>query len=102
AAGMADVIAREKDLAAREKLEGAVEEVLTSLSSFAERLREARESPDLAESQVLIEIAEGQSALGAFLDRIALDEREREKERQRKDDKDKKTGKVTLMSLHAS
>jgi superfamily I DNA/RNA helicase len=104
AAGMADAIAREKDLVIQEKVRDAVEEVMTSLSAFAERLREARESPDLAESQILIEIAEGQDSLGAFLDRIALDEREKEKEKQRddKDDRGKKTGKVTLMSLHAS
>ncbi len=107
AAGMADVISRELDLPAQEKIQGALEEVMTSLSAFADRLREARETPDLDESQLLIEIAEGQDALGAFLDRIQLDEREKEKQKEKDkqkdgDDKAKKTGKVTLMTLHAS
>ncbi|MFZ9889922.1 MAG: 3'-5' exonuclease, partial [Myxococcota bacterium] len=106
AAGYSEVIARETDLAVQEKMRDSLEEVMTSLSAFADRLREARESPDLSESQVLLEIAEGQSPLAAFLDRIALDEKEREKERekdkQKDDEKGKKTGRVTLMSLHAS
>jgi superfamily I DNA/RNA helicase len=101
-AGIRDVIGREKDLAAREKIQDSFEEVITSLSAFADRLRDARESPDLPESQVLNEIAEGQDALGAFLDRVALDEKEREKDRQKDEDKADSRGRVTLMSLHAS
>ena len=107
-AGLDDLLAKEKDLKTRERIQDAFEELFTALSSFSERVRDAEESPDLAESWLLEESA-SKDPLAAFLDRVALEEEQREKDRQKEkqneDKKDaghKKSGKVTLMTFHAS
>lgn len=102
-AGVEDMLHREKDLKIREKIQDALEELITAFSGFLERVRDAQESPDLAESWLLTENA-SQDPLSAFLDRIALDEEQREKDKQKDDNQkdEKKKGKITLMTFHAS
>jgi superfamily I DNA/RNA helicase len=96
-AGLALAVESETELAAREKLMECIEEVIDALAAFVDRLRDAEEAPDLAESRL---VSAERGALDAFLDRVALDE-EDDKDKGDDDKKDKK-GKVQLMSLHAS
>jgi superfamily I DNA/RNA helicase len=100
-AGYQAVVDAEKDLVVKEKTSEALDEVLDSVASWLERVAEAKESPDLAASWVVDLDA---PFLESFLDRIALDEEERRREREKKKDGEKttKSGRVTLMSLHAS
>lgn len=97
-AGLALLVEQEVELTAREKLVESIEEVIDALAAFVDRLRDAEEAPDLAESR-LVQAERG--ALDAFLDRVSLDDEERDRDRDKDDKKDKK-GKVQLMSLHAS
>ncbi|HEY4220368.1 MAG TPA: UvrD-helicase domain-containing protein, partial [Myxococcota bacterium] len=97
-AGLAALVDDETDVAARERLLECIEEVIDALAAFIERLRDADEAPDLAESKL---VSSERGMLDAFLDRVSLDDEERDKERD-KDDPKKKKGKVQLMSLHAS
>jgi len=101
AAGYQAVIDAEKDLAARERTSEALDEVLDAVASWLDRVREAKEAPDLESSWVVDADA---PFLESFLDRVALDEEERRREREKKKDGDKseKSDRVTLMSLHAS
>ncbi len=100
-AGIQAQVAREKDLAIREKITSALEETINALSDWWDRVMEARENPDLAESWV---VDTSSHPLQSFLDRVALDEEERrrEKEKKKEGEKERAAGKVTLMSLHAS
>jgi superfamily I DNA/RNA helicase len=97
-AGLGALVEEEKELTAREKLMESIEEVIDALAAFVDRLRDAEEAPDLAESR-LVQAERG--ALDAFLDRVSLDDEERDRDRDKDDARDKK-GKVQLMSLHAS
>jgi superfamily I DNA/RNA helicase len=101
-AGLEALADLETDVAARQRLLECIEEVIDALAAFVDRLRDADEAPDLAESRVAHEGAvESRGPLDAFLDRVALDDEERDKDKDK--DKDKKNkGKVQLMSLHAS
>ena len=97
-AGLAALVDEETDLTARERLQESIEEVIDAFAAFVDRVRDAEEAPDLAESRLLV--AE-RGALDAFLDRVALDDDERDRDKN-KDDSKKNKGKVQLMSLHAS
>lgn len=102
-AGLEELLQREKDLKMRERIQDALEELINALAGFLERVRDAQESPDLAESGLLTENA-SKDPLSAFLDRIALDEEQREKDKQKDDNQkeEKQKGKITLMTFHAS
>jgi superfamily I DNA/RNA helicase len=97
-AGLAQLVEDETEVAAREKLQECIEEVIDALAAFVDRLRDAEEAPDLAESRL---VSAERGALDAFLDRVALDDDERDKDKE-KDEAKKNKGKVQLMSLHAS
>ncbi len=97
-AGLAALVDGETDVSARERLVESIEEVIDAFAAFVDRLRDAEEAPDLAESRL---VSAERGALDAFLDRVALDDDERDKDKD-KDDKKKAKGKVQLMSLHAS
>jgi superfamily I DNA/RNA helicase len=97
-AGLAALVESETDVAARERLIESIDEVTDALAAFVDRLRDAEEAPDLAESRL---ISAERGVLDAFLDRVALDDDERDKDRDKNEEK-KAKGKVQLMSLHAS
>lgn len=98
-AGLEELFRRERDLTVRQRIEDAFDELITALSSFCERLRDAEESPDLVESH-LFDV--NTDPLSAFLDRITLDEEDRDKRRDDEGRDKVQKGKVTLMTLHAS
>ncbi|MBM4282788.1 MAG: hypothetical protein FJ137_19240 [Deltaproteobacteria bacterium] len=97
AAGMSGCIEDEPELEKRERIRDSVDEVIDAVAAFVDKLREAREAPDLEESGVILGEVGADGALAAFLDRLALED-------DKDDDKDDDDGRgrVQLMSLHAS
>lgn len=100
-AGLDEILLAEQDLVNRDKIEQNYSEVLNSLAQWCDRLVEAKQYPDLAESWLL---DTDLPPLVSFLDRVLLDEEERRKEEEKKNQDDAKVqrGKVTLMTIHSS
>jgi superfamily I DNA/RNA helicase len=98
-AGLRDALDSELDLTARARFSEHIDEVLVAFSTHCDRLLDAAEAPDLAESWLVQ--SEG-PPLAGFLDRIALDDEERERDKNDKNSEKKNKGKVQIMSLHAS
>ncbi len=100
AAGLDALIDDESELEKKEKLRDTIDEVFNAFAAYVDKLRSAREAPDLEESGVVLGEVGPDGVLAAFLDKLALDE---DKDKDEKDDDGKKhKGKVQLMSLHAS
>jgi DNA helicase-2/ATP-dependent DNA helicase PcrA len=97
AAGMSACIDDEPELEKKERIRDTVDEVIDAFAAFVDKLREAREAPDLEESGVVLGEIGAEGALAAFLDRLALDD---DKDDDKEEDDGK--GKVQLMSLHGS
>ncbi len=100
AAGLQALIDDESELEKKEKLRDTIDEVIDAFAAYVDKLRGAREAPDLEESGVVLGEVGPDGVLAAFLDKLALDE---DKDKDEKEDDGKKhKGKVQLMSLHAS
>ncbi len=99
AAGLQEVIDEERELEKKERLKDTIDEVINAFAGYVDKLRSAREAPDLEESGVLLGEVGPEGVLAAFLDKLALDE---DKDKDNQDDDKKQQGKVQLMSLHAS
>jgi DNA helicase-2/ATP-dependent DNA helicase PcrA len=97
AAGLSACLQEEPDLEKKERFRETIDEVIDAFAAFVDKLREAKEAPDLEESGVLLGEVGADGALAAFLDRLALND-----DKDDKDDDDDGTGRVQLMSLHAS
>ena len=97
-AGLRALADEEPELEARQRRLECIDEVIDAFAAFVDRLREAREAPDLDTSGVVLGEIGLEGPLAAFLDRLALDD---DKDDDRDEDKPKK-GKVQLMTLHAS
>jgi superfamily I DNA/RNA helicase len=98
AASMQAVISDEPDLEKREKIRDSVDEVINAFAAYVDKVRAAREAPDLEESGVVLGEIGKEGVLAAFLDKVALDDDDKDD----KDDEKRHKGKVQLMSLHAS
>jgi DNA helicase-2/ATP-dependent DNA helicase PcrA len=94
-----ELIHEETDLEKKERLTDTIDEVINAFAGYVDKLRSAREAPDLEESGVVLGEIGPDGVLAAFLDKLALDE---DKDKDDKDDEKKTKGKVQLMSLHAS
>ncbi|MDP2341620.1 MAG: UvrD-helicase domain-containing protein [Deltaproteobacteria bacterium] len=99
AAGLQDLIHDESDLEKKERLKDTIDEVINAFAGYVDKLRSAREAPDLEESGVVLGEIGPDGVLAAFLDKLSLDE---DKDKDERDDEKKHKGKVQLMSLHAS
>lgn len=99
AAGLQALIADEGELEKRERIKDTIDEVINAFAGYVDKLRSAREAPDLEESGVLLGEIGPDGVLAAFLDKLSLDE---DKDKDERDDDKKHKGKVQLMSLHAS
>jgi len=97
-ASIAAVIDDEPELEAKERWRDTVDEVTNAFASFVDGLREARLSPDLEASAVALGEVGPDGPLAAFLDKLALDDKDDDDD----DDEREKKGRVQLMSLHAS
>lgn len=99
----------------RNQMQDCFDEVIAALAVFFDRLDEAEESPDLAESQLMrgsLQSSHG-NPVGAFLDRVVLDgdtpeeidgsqSRQDRKKKKKNKKEDEREDKVTLSSIHAS
>jgi superfamily I DNA/RNA helicase len=99
-AGLQAVIDDEPELEKKERWRDTVDEVCDAFAAFIDKLREARQAPDLEESGVVLGEVGPDGPLATFLDRLALDEDKDDDDD--KDDERKAKGKVQMMSLHAS
>jgi superfamily I DNA/RNA helicase len=97
AAGLAACIDEEPELEKKERLRDTIDEVIDAFAAFVDKVRAAREAPDLEESGIVLGEVGPDGALAAFLDRLALDDG---KDDDKEDDDGR--GRVQLMSLHAS
>ncbi len=98
-AGLQAVIDDEPELEKKERWKDTVDEVCDAFAAFVDKLREARQAPDLETSGVVLGEVGPDGPLATFLDRLALDE---DNDDDDKDDERKAKGKVQMMSLHAS
>ena len=89
----------EDELEKKERWKDTVDEVCDAFAAFVDKLREAREAPDLETSGVVLGEVGPDGPLATFLDRLALEE---DNDDDDKDDEKKAKGKVQMMSLHAS